>query len=396
MNTRINAFFSYGFRPFFLLGAIYAVIVVLPWVVHFMDAGGQGIGFGIGTGIPATEWHAHEMLFGYTSAIIAGFFLTAVPSWTKRKPVAGVSLFGLTIVWVLGRLVNWFPDQLPFGVAAVIDGAFIPFLVALVIRALTAGWSKRNLIFLPVFAGLFAANVMVHLEWMGVTSETAAQGHRLALDLVIALIILLGGRVIPAFTTSFLHNRGDVVLPRQSAWMTRLAVLSVVAMVITNQALPDTFASGVVVAFAAMVNGLRLAGWRGHRVLGTPILWVLFLGYGFVVIGLVADAVAILWDWLPRSTADHLLTIGGIGCMTLGIMTRAGLGHTGRQPHATPVMSTAFVALAVAAALRTLGPVLWPEFYVEAMAVVGGLWIAVFAVFSVAFWPILTRPRLGK
>jgi len=393
MNVRLNAFLSYGFRPFFLMGGLYAVIAVVPWVARFLLPEGQNLA---GMLNPTVEWHAHEMLFGYTSAIIAGFFLTAVPSWTNHKPVSGMPLAALTILWVMGRVVNWLTDQVPQIAAAIIDCAFIPLLVALVIRALTTGWSKRNLIFLPVFAGLFVANLLVHLDRMSITDGTASQGHRLALDLVISLIIILGGRVIPAFTTNYLRNHGETVLPHQSDKMTQLAVLSAAAMVIVNQAAPDTVLSGAVVALAAIINAIRLASWRGHRILGTPILWILFLGYGFIVLGLASDAIAIFTNLLPRNAADHLLTIGGVGCMTMGIMTRAGLGHTGRSPHASPIMITAFVALGAAALLRTLGPVVWLEHYPVVIAATGILWIGAFTAFSIVFWPILTRPRIGQ
>lgn len=393
MNDRINAFLSYGFRPFFLLGSLYAVIAAAPWVARFASPDQQGF---IGLPVPSSDWHAHEMLFGFTAAIIAGFFLTAVPSWTNRKPVSGTPLLMLVLVWVLGRMANWLPGIIPDWAAAIVDCAFVPLLVALVIRALVAGWSKRNLIFLPIFAGLFSANVMVHLDRLNIVDDLSTQGHRLALDLTIALIIILGGRVVPAFTTNFLRNSGAEKLPHQSDRMTQLALISAVAMVIVNQVAPDTVLGGIVVAIAAVINGIRLLGWQGHRVLGTPILWILFLGFGFVVLGLAADALATLSDWLPRNAADHLLTIGGIGCMTIGIMTRAGLGHTGRKPHASAIMVGTYAAIGCSAVLRTLAPVLWPESYATAMAIVGSLWMISFATFFVTFWPILTRPRLKQ
>nr|MBC8239107.1 NnrS family protein [Alphaproteobacteria bacterium] len=198
------------------------------------------------------------------------------------------------------------------------------------------------------------------------------------------------------FTTNYLRNHGETILPHQSVLMTRLAVLSAAAMVVVNQVFPDTLLSGLIVTLVAIINAVRFAGWRGQRILRVPILWVLFLGYGFVILGLAADAMAILGDWLPRTAADHLLTIGGIGCMTLGVMTRATLGHTGRETHASPVMATAFIILAVAALLRAFGPTLWPEYYAVTMAVAGIMWVSVFSAFTVTFWPILTRPRIGQ
>lgn len=390
MSTRIEAFFSYGFRPFFLVGSMYAVIAILPWVGRFMSPGGRGIP---GLPIPTTAWHAHEMLFGFAAAIIAGFFLTAVPSWTNRQPVSGLPLGALVLVWVLGRVVNWMPEHTQPFTTAIIDIAFIPFLVALVIRALIAGWSKRNLIFLPIFAGLFAANVMIHLDRLGIVDGLAAQGHRLALDLIIALIIILGGRVIPSFTTNYLRNHGETSLPAQSDRMTQLAVLSAAVMVIVNQVAPDTTVSGVVYILMALINAGRFIGWRGHRIIRVPILWILFAGYGFVIAGLVASAGAILGDALPRAAADHLLTIGGIGCMTLGIMTRASLGHTGRTPKASLSMIIAFLSVSAASLVRALGPAIAPDQYSVFMVMAGILWVVAFTIFTLKFFTILTTPR---
>ncbi len=393
MKTRIDAFFSYGFRPFFLTGSFYAVIVVIPWIMRFVTPDELGLAW---LPTPTTAWHAHEMLFGFACAVIAGFFLTAVPNWTGRKPVSGPALAALFIVWILGRVVNWLPgDFSPFLFAAV-DLAFIPFLVALVLRALIAGWSKRNLIFLPIFAGLFIANLMIHFERLALTADTADQGHRLALDLVIGLIIILGGRIVPSFTTNYLRNHGGGDLPKQSDRLTQLAVLSAAAIVIVNQAAPDSDLSGAVYALAALINLIRFLGWQGHRILNVPILWILFAGYGFVIAGLALSAVSVFVDALPRIAADHLMTIGGIGSMTLGIMTRASLGHTGRTPTASPAMLAAFLAVGAASLVRALGPVIAPDYYVVNMIVTGALWTGAYALFVLTFFTILTTPRPAK
>ncbi len=396
MSARLEAFLSYGFRPFFLMAGLYAVIAMVPWIAQF-----TGISVvGPHTNAALVDWHAHEMLFGYTAAAIAGFFLTAVPSWTDTKPVSGGALALLASLWLAGRIVNWGAAILPPMSVAIIDAAFFPLLMALVMRALITGWSKRNFIFLPLFAGFFAANVLFHLHRLGFDANLdvnfTTMSHRLALDLAIMLIIILGGRVTPAFTTNTLRNRGESILPHQSDNLTRAALISIIGFVISDLIAPTSILTGAFAATAAAVTFVRLAGWRAHRVLDTPILWVLFMGYGFVALGLAASALSILSDTIPRSAADHLLTIGGIGAMTLGIMTRAALGHTGRTPHASRPMITAFVLIGLATLIRTAAPLISSEHYTIAISLAGGMWLIAFVIFSLSFWPVLTRPRLRR
>jgi len=339
------------------------------------------------------EWHAHEMLLGYISAVIAGFFLTAVPSWTGARPVSGRSLMVLSGLWLAGRLVNWFSALLPGVLVATVDVVFFPVLVALVIRALIAGWSVRNFIFLPVMAGLCIANILMHLEWLGITQATLQIGQRLAIDLVVLLITILGGRVIPAFTTNALRKKGEDKLPLQSVTLTKLALLSVVAMTVVDVVAPQSQLSGMLAATAAFVNFIRMSSWRMHRTFDQPIVWVLFMGYGFVVLGLAVQSIAIFGGSIERNVADHLLTIGGAGGMTVAVMSRAALGHTGRALHAPwPIIGT-YVLIAASALLRASAPVFFAEHYIVLISIAGSMWALAFVLFGWVFWPILTTPR---
>jgi uncharacterized protein involved in response to NO len=393
MNVRLNALFSYGFRPFFLMAGLYGAFIIVPWILQLS-------GSGISSDFPwdmiiasPVEWHAHEMLFGYISAVIAGFFLTAVPSWTGARPVSGGSLMVLSGLWLLGRVVNWFSALLPGVLVASVDVIFFPVLVALVIRALVAGWSVRNFIFLPVMAGLCVANVLIHLEWLGVTESTAQIGQRLAIDLVILLITILGGRVIPAFTTNALRKKGDEKLPLQSVALTKLALLSVVAMTVADLVAPQSQLAGMLAATAALVNFIRMSSWRLHRILDQPIVWVLFMGFGFIILGLAVQSISILGGAIERNVADHLLMIGGAGGMTVAVMSRAALGHTGRVLHAPwPIIGT-YVLIGISALIRASAPVFFMDHYIMLISVAGSLWALAFVLFSWVFWPILTTPR---
>ncbi|MBT4891017.1 MAG: NnrS family protein, partial [Rhodospirillales bacterium] len=314
-------------------------------------------------------------------------------SWTGARPVSGGSLMVLSGLWLLGRVVNWFSALLPGVLVASVDVIFFPVLVALVIRALVAGWSVRNFIFLPVMAGLCVANVLIHLEWLGVTESTAQIGQRLAIDLVILLITILGGRVIPAFTTNALRKKGDEKLPLQSVALTKLALLSVVAMTVADLVAPQSQLAGMLAATAALVNFIRMSSWRLHRILDQPIVWVLFMGFGFIILGLAVQSISILGGAIERNVADHLLMIGGAGGMTVAVMSRAALGHTGRVLHAPwPIIGT-YVLIGISALIRASAPVFFMDHYIMLISVAGSLWALAFVLFSWVFWPILTTPR---
>lgn len=387
------AILSYGFRVFFLLAGLYAALSMAAWLLwiglHAMNV--QVLKPSIA--MPVHLWHGHEMLFGYGLAVIAGFLLTAVPSWTGRRPVAGGLLALLSGAWLAARLASWSSAHLPAALVAGLDLAFIAFLGGLVARALLAGWSPRNLVFLPVLACLLAANLLVHFEMLGLIEDGIAVGLTLALDAILVLIAVLGGRIVPAFTTNALRRTGVERLPRSYKPLEIAALASMVLLLLADLAWPGSKLTGAVAATAALCNGLRMIGWRSRLTLGQPILWILHLAYGWLVLGLLLKAVALLSGALSEITAIHALTVGAIGSMTLGVMSRAGLGHTGRPLVAPAPIVAAYGLVSLAALLRVAGPWLAPGFYNEVVMLAGLTWVAAFAIFSLVFWPILTRPR---
>lgn len=389
----MQVFLSYGFRPFFLFAGAYGVVAVAAWlaVLHRLHTG-AAIVFPQGT-FPPHLWHGHEMLFGYAGAAIAGFFLTAVPSWTGREPVRGFPLGALALAWLAGRVAMWSAAVLPPALVAAVDLAFVPFLAVLVVRALSGGWSRRNAIFLPVFAALFAGNVLFHLDAAGVVPGFASRGLLLALDAVLFLIAVIGGRVVPAFTTNALRRAGEERLPVSRPPVEVAALLSVAALAVVDLVAPDGIAAGMVAAFASAIHAVRLAGWRGHRTLGEPILWIIHLGYAWLVLGFALKALALLGGLIPTTTASHALTIGAIGSMTLGVMSRAALGHTGRELRVAAPTVAAYLLVSVSAVVRIAGPALLPAYASQALAGAAILWIAAFGLFTAFYFPILTRPR---
>lgn len=393
MSDRFHVVFSYGFRPFFLMAGLYGAFVIVPWILQIVVGGSVGSFPWSYIVASPVEWHIHEMLFGYVAAAIAGFFLTAVPNWTGSRPVKGSTLMMLSGLWLAGRIVNWFSALLPGVLVTIIDVAFFPVLIALVIRALIKGWSMRNFVFLPVMIGMSIANLLMHLEWLGYSTSTFDIGKRLVINLVITLIIILGGRIIPAFTTNALRKKNEVDLPRQSEILTKLAILTAVTMILADLLMPESTLAGVLAALVGFVNLLRYLGWRMSKTFDSPILWVLFMGFGFLILGLFVQSYAILGGTIDRNVADHLLMIGGAGGMTIAVMSRAGLGHTGRAIHAPWQIVCAYVLIALSAILRATAPVFFGEYYLTLISTAGCLWSLAFVLFSWVFWPVLTSPR---
>ncbi len=389
MPSGPSVFLSYGFRPFFLFAGLYAVIAMAAWMAWF------GFAYAPGTDFPPLEWHTHEMLFGYASATLAGFLLTAAPNWTKAAPVQGGPLALLAGTWVAGRVVVWFSAFLPPALVAAVDLAFPALLFAFMVKTLTGG-SARHTVFLIAIALLFTANGMVHWERLGLSDGSAAAGHQLAFDVFVVLITLLGGRVVPAFTRNALKQQGEADPLAARLWLDGLSVFSVLAVLVADQLGPDQTATGGLALAAAVINGFRLAGWQGWRVLDRPIVWILHLGYAWLVVGLAFKGLAPLIDAVDATAALHVLSIGAIGSMTLGIMTRAGLGHTGRPVQAAPAIVLAYLLLSAAVVARVGGALWLDEFRQAAMVTAGIGWCAAFALFTGVYWPILTGPRADE
>jgi uncharacterized protein involved in response to NO len=379
----MSVLFALGFRPFFLLAGFFAIFLVAAWVPVFVG------GFAFNTYYGQLGWHSHEMIFGFTSAVVAGFLLTAVRNWTDTPTPTGGYLAAMAVLWLGGRIMPLFPETLPGWLIALVDLAFLPAVAIGIGVPLVQKGERRNLIFLLLVAGLFVANLQVHLDLLGYGQQPAGSGVFLGLHIVILLIVIMGGRVIPFFTERALQG----VVIRRWTVIEWLAPITALAFLCAELFRADMVVVGACAASAAIVNGVRLASWYTHRFWRVPLLWVLHLGYGWLVVGFCLEAAAAFRAIPPQSTT-HAFTAGGIGVLTLGMMARVALGHTARPLRVGPAMAVAFGLLNLSAFLRALPPIWYPEQFSEFVMFSGALWCIAFIIFVSVYVPILTQPRI--
>jgi uncharacterized protein involved in response to NO len=373
-----------GFRPFFLAGGVWSALAVVLWL------GGLAGVVALPTAFEPSVWHAHEMLFGFVAAVIAGFLLTAIPNWTGRLPLRGAGLALLVGLWALGRAAVGLSALSGPWAAAVLDLAFPAAFCAVVLREILAGRNWRNLPIAGVLAVLMASNLLTHLEPLGV-AETAGLGLRLGIATVALLIVLVGGRVVPSFTRNWLAKRGEQRLPRPFGRLDRLAILSSLGAGLAWALAPEAATSGVLALLAAALGAIRLTGWRGHRTLTEPLVWVLHLGTAWLVLGWALLGAAILSPGLDPASALHALTAGAMGTMTLAMMTRATLGHSGRALTAGVGTTLCYGLVGLAALTRVLAPLV-PDAAALLYGLSGLAWIGAFGLFVVLYAPLLTGP----
>ena len=373
--------FSYGFRPFFLAAGVLAALVVPLWMLVWTGHAQLGGPFS------PIDWHIHEMLFGYVPAALAGFLFTAIPNWTGRLPKQGWPLAALLALWMAGRLAVAGAGGLRAPAVLAVDGAFLVALTAVIAVEIVAGRNWRNLKVLAPVLVLAGANVLFHIEAM--TQGTAEVGRRLGFAVVIFLIMLIGGRIIPSFTRNWLARRGEGPMP---APFGRFDAGSLVAAVLAFgiwTAAAEGAAVSAALALAGALHLARLLRWQGIRCLRSPLLLMLHISYAFIPAGLVTLAAGYSVAGL------HLLGIGAIGGMTLSVMMRAAMGHTGRALVAGGLLATAFALLVLAALLRSAVPH-------GSLAGVSGLllaathWTAAFALFVWRVGPWLAAPSVAR
>ncbi|WP_193368739.1 NnrS family protein [Pelagibius marinus] len=383
------ALFRQGFRPFFFAAGLWAALALPLWLGQFLGAFELPLLFG------PLAWHAHEMIFGFAGAVIAGFLLTAVPNWTGRLPVQGTALMVLAGCWLLGRLAMAVSGLLGALPTAVLDLAFPLLLLALALREIVAGRNWRNLPLPLALAVLLAANALTHLEAAGLLSSGSA-GQRLGVAAVIMLICLIGGRILPSFTRNWLAKRGATTMPLPFGSFDKLCLLVTAISLVAWVALPDHAVVGGLLLLAGVLNAMRLARWQGLRSLPEPLLWSLHLGFLWVPLGLMLLALGIVVPEVPATTAGlHALTAGAIGAMTLAVMTRASLGHSGRALTADSWTTMVYLLVNGAAALRVVAS-LALEAYMPLLHASGALWTAAFGLFVLRYAPLYLSGHRAK
>jgi len=381
---RIDTLFACGFRVFFASCAAYAAAAMVAWIGVFT------LGWDVAGSRPLA-WHAHEMLLGTATAAIAGFLLTAVPNWTGTERVHGRRLATLWLLWLAGRIGFWITDPFASGAVAIgvraVDLAFLPALAWAIGRPILATGNRRNAIMIALLAGLFAANLLL------VTLPDPVRGPILALDLITLMMIVIGGRIAPLFTRNWLQRRnlaaGAVGSHR---WLDAAAIASMAAVLIAHLTAGSGSTTGILAIAAASANLARLAEWQGWRAWRDPLVWVLHLGYAWIVVALMVRGFGALTEAVPVRAWIHAAGAGAMGTLIVGVMPRVTLGHTGRVLALPAGASTMFWLVTVAAIARTGNALGWFG-HGGALTIAGAAWIASFALYLVYFLPALAASR---
>jgi uncharacterized protein involved in response to NO len=386
MCERPQIFLSYAFRPFFLLNGLFAIVVAFLWI---MILHGQWQG-------PANFmlWHAHEMLVGFVMAAMAGFLLTAIATWTGRPPLAGQPLGWLVVAWFGGRVAMAASGALPAWVVAPIDLVFPLLLFLLVLREIATAGNRRNYPLIAITAVLALLNLLYHLGAAGVLVNAERTALYLMTHTILLLITVIGGRVIPNFTANWLRGRGHRDLPGNNVLVDRLTILLTLLVGIATTFLPLHPAAAILAICAAILHAVRLSAWRGLATRAEPLLLMLHVAYAWLPVGYALMASAALGWVFPPTAALHALTMGAMGSMVLAMITRVPLGHTGRSLHASLLITMAYAVLTIAVAIRVLSPLAGSAYQVMIDASAAG-WMLAFAIFSIRYWPILTRQRVS-
>jgi uncharacterized protein involved in response to NO len=376
------ALWNLGFRPFYLLASIFSAFSVLLWAAQFS-------GYLSSAYLKGPVWHGHEMLFGYATAVIAGFLLTAVRNWTNQPTPSGAPLMALAALWVCGRILVLTPLAMT---AAVVNAAF-PVAVAVAIGIpLWRARNVRNYFFAGLLLLLGVLILAVHLAMQARFDLSPRFGLQLALDVVLFIMVVMGGRVIPMFT----NNGVPGANASRHALVEKLALGSVILLFAADLLQLPRSVIALIALGGALAHGVRLSLWKPWRTFAKPLVWILHAAYAWIVIYLVLRGLAAL-ELLAGSFATHALTVGAIGGLTIGMMTRTARGHTGRPLVADGFELAMFVLIQVAALVRVFGGIALPDLYMPSIQISGLLWAAAFGLYAVRYWPVLTRPRLdGK
>lgn len=377
---------GYGFRPFFLGAALFAAFAMVAWIGALTGLWTIPSAFG------PVEWHVHEFLWGYLSAVVAGFMLTAVPNWTGRLPIVGLPLALLWGTWLVGRIAVFFSAVLPMPVTAVLDLAFLMLLIAMLAREIVAGRNWRNLKVLVLVGLLLLGNTVYHAEMIAGGMAHESIGLRIGLASAVLLIAVIGGRIIPSFTRNWLARKAPGRLPATFDATDKAIIAVTAAALFSWVVLPWASVTGTAMLVAGIANLWRVSRWAGWRSLSEPLVGILHLAYLFLPLGFLVMAAATLWpEAVPHSAGLHTWTVGAIVLMTLAVMTRASLGHSG-MPLTADVRISAIYVLAAAAALSRVGAGLFPQAD-WLLHLAAASWVLAFLLFAAVYAPLFVRRR---
>ena len=376
---------SYGFRPLFLLAALQAGLWVLLWL-GFVTGRVE-----VATGFTPVDWHVHEMLFGYQAAAIGGFLLTAIPNWTGRLPLQGMPLLVLVIAWLAGRIAISFSAVIGWQLAMAIDALFLLLLAAAAAREIIAGRNWRNLAVVALVTLLLAANLAFHVEAR--LSSEAFVARRFAIALVVMLLTLIAGRIVPSFTRNWLAQQSQGRLPVPFGRFDKIVLALTAPSLILWVVRPSGAETGAALGLVALLHMVRLARWAGERCWRNPLLVILHVGYLFVPLGFALTAAASL-NLLPAGAGLHAWTAGAFGVMTLAVMSRASLGHTGRALVASPATQLCYVLVVLGAVARICSALSHGPG--ELLQAAGLLWSLGFLGFALCYWSVFAGESLDR
>jgi uncharacterized protein involved in response to NO len=376
------ALWNLGFRPFYFLASVFAAFSVALWACEY--AGYLPVGY-----LSAPVWHGHEMLFGYTLAVVTGFLFTAVRNWTSQPTPTGALLAAYAALWVAGRVLVLTPYALA---AALVNSGFaLAVAVGIGIPLLRSG-NRRNYFFIALLVALGLAALAVHLSFLGMLGWPQFGSVQIGLDVVLFIMAVMGGRVIPMFT----NNGIPGVQATRRPLVEKFALGGVLALLAADLLQASATVVAVIALAVAVAHAARLYLWQPWRTGSTPLVWILHAAYGWIVVYLVLRALAAL-GLIVEPLAIHALTIGAIGGLTIGMMTRTARGHTGRPLTADGFEVTCYVLVQLAAVIRVFGGMLLPGIYLATVIASAICWSSAFALYAIRYWPVLTRPRLdGK
>ncbi len=380
-----SVFFSIGFRPLFLIATLFSAILLGLWVYFYAMH------------VPLTSfdyyssitWHAHEMIFGYGMAVVAGFLLTAIRNWTRIQTVSGTGLMLLVVAWILGRVAPFVLNQ--SWLLAVVDMLFLPLLAVFVAIPLVKAGNKRNYFMVGMIVLMSVLNLLVHLDKLGVVQNTATIAYKTGFYIIIALIIVMAGRVFPMFSQNGVPVRYQVI---KYPLVEQLVMPSYFVFMVSFLFIGSPLLTALTAIVAAIVHSIRLKGWYNKQIWQVPLVWVLHVGYLFLIVGLVMTAIS---QYQPSLyfLALHAFSIGTLGIVTIGMMARVSIGHTGRDLRFPPkLIKPAFLLLVLATLVRVFVPLIVPSAYQLTIIISGSLWVVAFGLFVLSYAKILMSPRV--
>jgi uncharacterized protein involved in response to NO len=373
------ALWQLGFRPFYLLASAFAALSIALWALQFSGWLGRPY-------LQGAIWHAHEMIFGFVLAVVVGFLLTAGRNWSNLPTPTGARLAALAALWLAGRVLV----LTPFGWAAAVVNAAFPLAaaIALAIPFVAAG-NRRNYFFVALLLMMSLASLAVHLDQLGVVRFPGRIGIQVALDIVLFIITVMGGRVIPMFTNNGVPGASATRRPV----LEKITLGSVLVLLAADLLQAGGAALALLATLCALAQLARWTLWQPWKTLHAPMVWVLHAAYFWIPVHLALRALAAL-GWLAPTVATHALTVGAIGGMIIGMMTRTARGHTGRPLQADGWEVACYAMVLLAALVRVFLPLLAPALALHAVLCSAVLWSAAFGLYAVRYWPVLTRPRL--